>query len=164
MIGALGNNITQVTIIDRIRIQTPNATGTGVSNYGLHCTNCAGLLLRNSEITAVGLARTAKPGPTACSGRAAEATDSSVELSTTAHAPTTAADRLAVTVALRLVGRLGGKGGAGGNSGGTTGGCGGDQRCDGSGSGQQAGAGGGAAARAARRVTAAATATEGMTA
>ena len=48
--GIEGTNITAT--IDRITISTPNATGVGFSNYGILCTNCNGLVIKNSSITA----------------------------------------------------------------------------------------------------------------
>ena len=52
VVGAVGTGLTQPTVIDRIALRTPDASGTGVSNYGLHCTNCPGLALRHSVIDA----------------------------------------------------------------------------------------------------------------
>jgi len=51
VVGVQGNNISVVTTIDRMTIQTPNITGlSGVDNYGFHCVSCPGLRLRNSTI------------------------------------------------------------------------------------------------------------------
>lgn len=47
-----GSGITAATILDRLTVRTDNATGIGVSNYGLHCSSCSGLWLKNSDIWA----------------------------------------------------------------------------------------------------------------
>lgn len=52
IIGLRGTNITSPTFLDRINIVTPNAAGTGVDNYGLHCDNCDGLTIKNADIDA----------------------------------------------------------------------------------------------------------------
>lgn len=52
IIGLQGSSITSPTFIDRVAIITPNATGTGASNYGLHCVTCSGLTVKNTNIQA----------------------------------------------------------------------------------------------------------------
>lgn len=48
-----GSDITTATILDRITIRTNNVGGTnGTSNYGLHCSQCSGLWIKNSDIAA----------------------------------------------------------------------------------------------------------------
>ncbi len=50
LVGASGSGLTSETVLDRITLRTPNASGSGVSNYGLHCTNCPGLVVRRSTV------------------------------------------------------------------------------------------------------------------
>ena len=47
-----GQDIRSATILDRLTIRTDNASSAGVSNYGLHCSNCGGLWLKNSDVAA----------------------------------------------------------------------------------------------------------------
>jgi hypothetical protein len=51
IIAVKGSNITISTTLDSLIVNTPDATGSGISNYGLHCVGCSGLVLKNSNIT-----------------------------------------------------------------------------------------------------------------
>ncbi len=50
--GIEGVNITTATTLQYLTIRTPDATGSGVSNYGIHIVNSPGLRLKNNSITA----------------------------------------------------------------------------------------------------------------
>ncbi|HUR12179.1 MAG TPA: putative metal-binding motif-containing protein [Flavitalea sp.] len=52
IIGIDGSNITSATVIDRVLVSTPSATQPSTSNYGLYCSSCTGLTLKNSTISA----------------------------------------------------------------------------------------------------------------
>jgi len=45
-----GSSITSYTVIDRVTITAPNATGVGVSSVGLGCTSCTALWVRNATV------------------------------------------------------------------------------------------------------------------
>jgi hypothetical protein len=47
-----GQNIVAPTTLDRLTIETGNATQTGVSNYAMYCNNCTGVTLKNSTLVA----------------------------------------------------------------------------------------------------------------
>lgn len=141
LIGARGANVTSVTILDRVHIQTPNAAGNAINNYGLHCTTCSGLLLRKSSINAgAGAAGTAgtngnngRPGGNGQPGGAVN----NGACRDNGCGPTGGDGGTSP------IGRTGGKGGNGGNSGGTTDGCGGATNGSPGDSGLVIGAGGG---------------------
>ncbi len=52
VVAVEGANITTPTTLDRLVIQTPDATGPGVSNYAMYCNTCTGVTLKNSTLTA----------------------------------------------------------------------------------------------------------------
>ena len=54
VIGIKGKDIASETVIEFISIQTPDAAGSGVSNYGVHLERCDGLTLRQNVIAAGG--------------------------------------------------------------------------------------------------------------
>ena len=62
-----GSNITSATILDRLTIRSDNVTSAGVSNYGLHCSNCGGLWLKNSSVES-GHAGPGTDGPSGSNG------------------------------------------------------------------------------------------------
>jgi hypothetical protein len=47
-----GTNITAPTTLDRLTIQSGNASGSGVSSYAMFCTGCSGVTLSNSSLSA----------------------------------------------------------------------------------------------------------------
>lgn len=49
--GIYGNEILENTILDRLTVETLDAEGNGVSNYGLHLVNSEALKVQNSTIT-----------------------------------------------------------------------------------------------------------------
>jgi hypothetical protein len=51
MIAVQGSAITSPTVLGSLEIATDDAPGQGQSNYGLHCSGCGGLEIRNTEIT-----------------------------------------------------------------------------------------------------------------
>jgi hypothetical protein len=50
--GVTGSGITTPTTLDRLKISTANAASTGVSNYGLYCSSCPGISVKNCTISA----------------------------------------------------------------------------------------------------------------
>jgi hypothetical protein len=139
IIGAKGNNLNSVTIVDRITIQTPNAAGSSVTNYGFHCTNCPGLLLRSSNITA-GAGSAGLAGTNGVLGRAGGNGNPGGAVngcSDNGCGPDGGDGGTSPT------GRVGGKGGAGGDSGGIFGGCNGAENGRTGQNGTVSGAGGG---------------------
>jgi hypothetical protein len=51
MIAVKGTGITSPTVLGMLDIATDDAPGQGQSNYGLHCTDCDGLEIRNTQLT-----------------------------------------------------------------------------------------------------------------
>ena len=49
MLAVEGANITSPTTLDRLTIESGNATGSGVSSYAMLCTSCGGVTLKNSS-------------------------------------------------------------------------------------------------------------------
>lgn len=50
-VGALeGRDLLSETVVNAVTVQTFNASGSGTSNYGVHCVNCPGLVLRGNLI------------------------------------------------------------------------------------------------------------------
>ncbi len=47
-----GTNITAPTTLDRLTIDSGNASGSGISSYAMLCTGCSGVTLSNSSLTA----------------------------------------------------------------------------------------------------------------
>jgi hypothetical protein len=52
VIGVRGGDITSVTYLADLTIETADASVSGASNYGLHCVNCNGLRVERNSITA----------------------------------------------------------------------------------------------------------------
>ena len=51
-IGVRGVNITSATTVADLQIRTSNVSATGVTNYGIHCSNCDGLTLSGIQVIA----------------------------------------------------------------------------------------------------------------
>ncbi len=67
LIAAAGLNLTSPTVLDRLTIQAATTTSPGVSVYGLWCSNCVGLTVKNSSVEA-GSAGNGSAGATGATG------------------------------------------------------------------------------------------------
>jgi hypothetical protein len=52
IVAVEGQNVTASTTLDRLSLETADATSPGVSTYAMHCTNCTGVTLKNSHLVA----------------------------------------------------------------------------------------------------------------
>lgn len=104
-----GSGITAATILDRLTIRTDNATGTGVSNYGLHCSSCSGLWVKGSDVWA----GNGSPGANGANGvRGGNGTDGTIGGNGSCDGSTPGPGGAGGT---SNCGRYGGNGGRGGN-------------------------------------------------
>lgn len=66
-----GTNLIAETVVNAVTVRTANATGQGTSNYGVHCVNCPGLVLRGNLID-VGTGASGAPGGKGSTGATGE--------------------------------------------------------------------------------------------
>jgi hypothetical protein len=121
IIGLMGQNLTSQTVVDGVRVETPDASGESVVNYGIYCNGCVSLELRSVQVIA-------GAGGDGSNGENGHNGDNGADGADGAHPNGDGACRdnslggVGGTGGMSPFGRAGGAGGRGGDSGGFGGG------------------------------------------